>query len=143
MQRSKRKDHEPPLVTARLGWRYHHLGIPTKTPLPGETHLPHLKIHVSGFRSSPFGIEWMRFDDDCPICEIVRTVPHIAFEVDDLDKELKECGLPVLCEPDVPSAGVRAAMVLHDGAPIELIEFRRKGCRPKAKVKRRKAKVKK
>jgi hypothetical protein len=28
-------------------------------------------------------------------------------------------------EPGAPSAGVHAAMVLHDGAPIELIEFRK------------------
>jgi len=123
MERIRRKDHEPPQVTAKLGWRYHHLGIPTHVSRPGEVHLPHLKIHVSGFSTSPFGIEWMRFDDDCPIPELVRTVPHVAFEVDDLDRELKECGLEVLCAPGAPSQGVRAAMVVHDGAPVELIEF--------------------
>jgi hypothetical protein len=125
IKRTKRKDHEPPYATARLGWRYHHLGIPTKRPHPQEQYLPHLQIHVRGFRTSPFGVEWMRFDDDCPFCEIVRTVPHVAFAVDDLDKELRECGLKVLCPPGSPSGGVRAAMVVHDGAPIELIEFRR------------------
>jgi hypothetical protein len=125
MKPIRRKDHEPPQVTAKLGWRYHHLGIPTKEAKPGEVHLPHLKIHVSGFTTSPFGIEWMRFDDDCPVDERVRTIPHIAFEVDDLDRELAACGLEVLCPPVAPSAGVRAAMVLHDGAPIELIEFKK------------------
>lgn len=129
MKRIKRKDHEPPYVATRLGWRYHHLGIPTKAPRPGEVHLPRLKIHVSGFSTSPFGIEWMRFDRGCRISRLVRTVPHVAFEVDDLDKELKECGLPVLCAPGTPSAGVRAAMVMHDGAPIELIEFKKRSGR--------------
>jgi hypothetical protein len=124
MKSSKRKDHEPPYVTAKLGWRYHHLGIPTREHRPGEMHLPHLKMHLSGFSTSPFGIEWMRFDDDCPYAEIVKTVPHVAFEVDDLDRELAECGLAVLCPPGAPSQGVRAAMVLHDGAPVELIEFK-------------------
>jgi len=126
MKSVKRKDHEPPYAAAKLGWRYHHLGIPTKEHKPGEVHLPHLKIHVSGFSSSPFGVEWMRFDDDCPVAEAVRTLPHVAFEVDDLDRELATCGLEVLCPPGAPSAGVRAAMVLHDGAPIELIEFKRR-----------------
>ena len=124
MKNIKRKDHELPYVAAKLGWRYHHLGIPTKEQRPGEVHLPLLKIHVSGFSTSPFGVEWMRFDDDCPIAEIVKTVPHVAFAVDDLDCELKECGLEVLCPPGAPSEGVRAALVLHDGAPIELIEFK-------------------
>jgi hypothetical protein len=64
----------------------------------------------------------MRFEQDCPVPELVRTVPHIAFEVDDLDEALK--GKEILIEPGSPSDGVRAAMIVHDGAPVELIEFR-------------------
>ena len=124
MKNIHREDHELPYVAQR-GWRYHHLGIPTQEARAGEIDLPHLKMHVSGFRTSPFGVEWMRFDDDCPFAEVVKTVPHVAFQVDDLDRELAECGLEVLCPPGAPSEGVRAAMVLHDGAPIELIEFKR------------------
>jgi hypothetical protein len=107
----------------RRGWRFHHLGIPTDIPRPGERYLERLKIHVSGFETSPFGVEWMRFDPDCPVPELVRTVPHLAFEVDDLDAALE--GEDILSPPDSPSKGVRAAMIVHDGAPIELIEFRR------------------
>ncbi len=116
----KRRDHEPPAATER-GWRYHHLGIPTTVPRPGERYIEHLKIHVSGFETSPYGIEWMRFDADCPIAELVKTTPHIAFEVDDLDTELE--GKEILSRPGSPSEGVRAAMIVHNGAPIELIEF--------------------
>ena len=39
-----RKDHEPPPVIAQKGWRYHHLGIPTDSPKPGERYLKNLKI---------------------------------------------------------------------------------------------------
>jgi hypothetical protein len=120
----KRQDHEPPPTIAKDGWRYHHLGIPTDIPRSGERYLEHLKIHVSGFNTSPYGIEWMRFDPDCPISELVRTVPHIAFEVDDLDSALE--GKDILSPPGSPSKGVRAAMIVHNGAPIELIEFRKK-----------------
>jgi hypothetical protein len=127
MKRMQRKDNEPPFVTAKLGWRFHHLGIPTKTPHAGEKHLPHLKMRVAGFAASPFGIEWMRFDDDCPIAEVIRTVPHVAFAVDDLEQALRECGAEVLTPANSPSAGVRVAMVLHDGAPIELIELKDRG----------------
>ena len=85
-----RQDHEPPDVIVRLGWRYHHLGIPTRIPRQGERYLPDLKMHVSGFDRSPFGIEWMRFDPDCAISQLVQTVPHIAFEVDDVDRTLEQ-----------------------------------------------------
>lgn len=125
MKDVSRKDHEPPFVIEKFGWRYHHLGIPTKEIMPGERYLPHLKIYVSGFDTSPFGIEWMRFEDDCPVVELIKTVPHIAFEVDDLDKELNDNDFEIICKPGIPSDGVRAAMILQNGAPVELIEFKR------------------
>ena len=123
MELINRKDHEQPYVTGQLGWRYHHLGIPTSKILPGERYIPHLKFYVSGFETSPFGIEWMRFDDDCPLPDLIKTVPHIAFEVHDLDKELASYDFDVIAEPGTPSEGVRTAMIKHNGAPIELIEF--------------------
>jgi hypothetical protein len=116
-----RLDHEPPAAIAVEGWRYHHLGIPTQTPRPGEIHLPHLKIHVAGFETSPYGIQWMRFDADAPYPEIIKTVPHVAFEVDDLDTAL--IGREILTPPNSPSEGVTVAMILDNGAPVELIMF--------------------
>jgi len=123
MEAAIRKDHEPPAVVNR-GWRYHHMGIPTDRPRVGERHLEHLGMYVSGFETSPYGIEWMRFEPGSPISELVRTVPHIAFEVDDLDAEI--VGKELLGEVSEPSEGVRVAMIVHDGAPVELLEFRRK-----------------
>jgi hypothetical protein len=119
----KRLDHEPPFAVSRLGWRYHHLGIPTSVRRPDERYLPHLKFAVSGFETSPFGIEWMRFDPDCPVSELIRTIPHLAFEVDDLDAALE--GWTLIGEVGSPSGGVRTAMILDNGAPVELIEFKK------------------
>ena len=116
-----RKDNEPPAAIARNGWRYHHIGIPTQTPRPDEIHVPRLHIHVAGFQTSPFGVEWMRFDPDAPYPEAVKTIPHVAFEVDDLATAL--IGQEILIPPNSPSAGVKVAMILDHGAPIELMEF--------------------
>lgn len=116
-----RQGHQPPTVIAVAGWRYHHIGIPTLTPRPEEIHLPHLKIHVSGFESSPCGIQWMRYDADAPYPEIIKTVPHVAFEVDNLAAALE--GKEILTPPNSPSEGVMVAMILDHGAPVELIEF--------------------
>ena len=121
----RREDHEPPAATGTWGWRYHHLGIPTGTPREGERYIEHLKLHVCGFDTSPYGVEWMRFEPDCPISDLVRKVPHVAFEVDDLDAELE--GKELLAGPDSPSEGVRVAMIVHNGAPVELIQFRKTG----------------
>jgi hypothetical protein len=116
-----RQDHEPPPVISSYGWRYHHLGIPTALPRPGERYLEQFKMNVSGFGTSPFGIEWMRFEPDSPISELIRTIPHIAFEVDDLDSAVQ--GHEILTAPTSFFEGVRVAMIIHNGAPIELLEF--------------------
>ncbi len=121
--RGKRRNDEPPWATAVLGWRYHHVGIPHTEPRAEEQHLEHLGVHVCGFETSPYGIEWMRFEPHCEVPEVVKTVPHVAFAVDDLVEALE--GRQVLIEPNSPSSGVRVAFILHDGAPIELLEFRR------------------
>lgn len=117
----KRREFEPPAAIAKLGWQYHHMGIPHPEPRADEQHIQHLGIHVCGFETSPYGIEWMRFDPHCDLPEIVKTVPHVAFTVDDLDKALED--RQVLIEPNTPSPGVRVAFIVHDGAPVELLEF--------------------
>ena len=99
--------------------RYHHIGIPTDQVRDGERHLPEYGIHVSGFADSPYGVEWMRFDEDSPLPSIVKTIPHVAFEVDDLEAALE--GHEVIIEPNSPSEGVRVAFIVHDGAPIEFL----------------------
>lgn len=118
-----RRDDEPPGVIAKLGWRYHHIGIPTRAIRQEETYLAQFKMYTSGFSTNPYGIEWMRFEPDSPLPELIKTVPHVAFEVDDLDAALQ--GQEVIFPAGSPSEGVRAAMIVHDGAPIELIAFRR------------------
>ncbi len=103
--------------------RYHHLGIPTKEVHPDEYHIPEFKAHVVDFASNPYGIEWMRYDDDCPLPDLVKTVPHVAFEVDDLDAELE--GQEILIAPNSPSPGVVVAFIVWNGAPIEFLKYDR------------------
>ena len=121
MSKRSRREHEPPAVVAEWGWRYHHMGIPTDEPRAGERYLEELGMHVSGFDTSPFGVEWMRFEPHSPVSELVRTVPHIAFEVDDLEEAIR--GHRLIGEISTPTGGVRVAMILHNGMPVELLEF--------------------
>ncbi len=101
--------------------KYHHLGIPSDIIREGETFLEEHKIYVSGFETSPYGVEWMRFELDSPLPELVKTVPHVAFEVEDLAAELQ--GKEILIEPNSPSEGVTVAFIVDNGAPIEFIQF--------------------
>jgi hypothetical protein len=103
--------------------KFHHLGIPTKNKLKDEEHLKDLKIYVSGFGRSPYGVEWNRFEEDAPYPDLVKTIPHVAFEVDDLEVALK--GKNVIIEPNSPSPGVVVAFIEDNGAPIEFLQIDR------------------
>ncbi len=102
-------------------YRYHHIGIPTDQPMAGECYLEQLKMHAAGFEESRFGVEWLRFDHDCPLPELVKTVPHVAFVVEDLAAALE--GEKVIIPPNSPSPGVTVAFIEHQGAPVEFLEF--------------------
>jgi len=99
---------------------YHHIGIPTQIRRDGERYLAEFKMYVSGYQTSEFGIEWMRFESDCPLPPLVQTVPHVAFRVDDLEAALQ--GKEVLIAPNSPSPGIRVAFIVENGAPVEFLE---------------------
>jgi hypothetical protein len=103
--------------------KYHHIGIPTKEKLKDEIHLAHLKVYVSGYGRNPYGIEWIRYEEGAPYPELVKTVAHAAFEVDDLAEAIK--GKHVIIEPNSPSAGVLVAFIEDNGAPVELLQIDR------------------
>jgi hypothetical protein len=98
---------------------YDHVGIPTTEERPDETYLAEFKVYVSGYETSEYGIEWMRFEPGSPLPDLVKTVPHVAFEVDDLERELK--GKTILIEPNSPSEGVMVAFIVENGAPVEFL----------------------
>ena len=104
--------------------RYHHIGIPTSERRPGERLVKGYATYVSGYDTSAYGIEWMRFEPGAPLPELVRTVPHVAFEVDDLAAEI--ANKEILIAPNSPSDGVTVAFIVENGAPVEFLEFRKK-----------------
>lgn len=101
--------------------KFNHLGIPTTDRFEGEIDLPHLKMTVSDHENNPYGIQWQRYWADAPYPELVKTVPHVAFEVDDLLAEIK--GKKVIIEPNSPSEGLIVAFIEVNGAPVELMQY--------------------
>jgi len=99
---------------------FHHVGIPTQTQRDNETYLAEAGLYYTDVEASPYRIEWLRFEPDSPMPEALKTVAHVAFKVDDLEAEL--AGKDVLIEPFSPMEGLKVAFILHDGAPVELMQ---------------------
>ena len=102
--------------------KYHHIGIPTDIPRENETYLEKYKMYISGYEKSPYRVEWMRFEPDTPLPKLVRTVPHVAFEVEDLDAAIQD--KEVLIPPNSPSEGIFVAFIVDNGTPIEFLELK-------------------
>jgi len=103
--------------------RFSHIGIPTTGRFEGEIDLPHLKVTVSDHANNPFGIQWQRYWNDAPYPDLVKSVAHVAFEVDDLEKALE--GQKVIIAPNSPSCGVIVAFIEVNSAPVELLQIDR------------------
>ncbi|MDQ1350986.1 MAG: [ribosomal protein S5]-alanine N-acetyltransferase [Acidobacteriota bacterium] len=101
--------------------RYHHIGIPNVIRRDREDYFAPAKMFHTNFDDNPYGIEWLRFEPGSSLPGLVREYPHIAFKVDNLDAALE--GKEILIQPNSPSEGVRVAFVVHNGAPVEFLEY--------------------
>ena len=110
-----------PSTEMKTNLKYHHLSVPVKVPQTGEVYLKDYKAYHVGFETSEFGIELMRYEDDCTLPEIVKTKPHVAFEVDDVFEAVK--GRNVIIEPNSPSEGCIVAFIEENGYPVEFIQI--------------------
>jgi len=104
--------------------KFNHIGIPTTDRFEGEIDLPHLKMTVSDHTNNPFGIQWQRYWEDAPYPDLVQTIPHVAFEVDDIEIALAD--RKIIIAPNSPSNGVVVAFIEVNGAPVELMQIDRK-----------------
>ena len=105
--------------------KYNHIGIPTAEKFEGEIDLPHLKMTVSDYLNNPFGIQWQRYWAGAPYPDLVKSVPHVAFEVDDLAAAIE--GQKILIAPNSPSEGLIVAFIEVNGAPVELMHYDKEG----------------
>ena len=100
---------------------FDHIGLITEQGHEGEVFVEATRVWVTDPKDHPYGVEWLRFEPDSPVTGPVRTEPHVAFRVDDIEKASQ--GLKVLLEPfDVGFARV-GFYQSQDNAVIELMMY--------------------
>lgn len=75
------------------------------------------KFYSTPFEGNKWRIQGHRFLKVHGLPKLVTQVPHIAFQFDDLDAEIKEC--KILFVPYSPLKGYRVAVIEEQGVPIE------------------------
>ena len=100
--------------------QFHHVGVPSEKKRPNETYLADAKLYITDVAADPYAIEWLRFEADSPLPDVLKKTAHPAFKVDDLEAALK--GKKVLIPPFAPMEGVKVAFILHEGVPVEFMQ---------------------
>lgn len=104
-----------------MNYKFSHIGIPTTIEKRWDGFYEPGKIHFTDFDKDEFKIEWVKFDADSPLPEMVQSIPHIAYYVEDMEEALR--GYEILVDTFSPNKGVRVAFIIHNGSPVEFMEI--------------------
>lgn len=99
---------------------FHHMGIPTTEKKAGERYSQRFRMYTSDSNCKTLRIQWHRFEPGSPLHPLIRTVPHVAFKLDDLERAM--AGYNILLGPYEPIPKFRVAMIEDSGQPIELVQ---------------------
>jgi hypothetical protein len=103
-----------------IEYEFHHLGVPTAAMHPGERFSQLFAMYTSDAHTDLIRVQWHRFLPESSLDPLVRTLPHVAFKVNHLNRAID--GKKLLLAPYEPIAGFRVAIIEDGGVPIELIE---------------------
>jgi len=82
------------------------------------------RTSIHPYDKNPYGVEWMGYDPDAALLELVKIVPHIAFEVVELTKELKGKEIPI--QPNNPSKGATIEFEVDNCGPVDFLQIEKK-----------------
>jgi hypothetical protein len=99
---------------------FDHIGLTTTEKQPDEMYVESTKVWVTNPADSPEKVEYLRYESDSPISGPLRELPHVAFRVDDLDKEIE--GEEVILGPFNATEHLRVVFIFKDGLVYEFME---------------------
>lgn len=101
--------------------KFAHIGLPTDQVQPNETYVRGTRVWVTDPLAHAYKVEYLRYEPDTPVTGPLRELPHIAFETDDLQREI--AGEQVILEPFDPMPGLTVVFILRDGAVFEFMQY--------------------
>jgi hypothetical protein len=99
---------------------FDHIGLTTTERQPDEMYVESTKVWVTNPSDSAQMVEYLRYEPDSPVTGPLRERPHVAFRVDDLDKEIE--GEQVILGPFQPNENLRVVFIYKEGLVYEFME---------------------
>lgn len=101
---------------------FHHIGVPTTAKGKDETYLDGGKLYITDPEAHPYRVEFLRFEADSPMPDLLKQQPHAAFVVPSIEEAMK--GQEIVVEPFDANDEVRVAFIKDGDALIELMEMK-------------------
>lgn len=102
-----------------IEYKFHHFGIPVKEGLEQGIYSEKAGMYTVD-NPGKFRVQWHQFTNKSPLHPLLKTVPHVAFKVDDLMQAID--GEDVILGPYEPIDDYFVAVINDNGVPIELIQ---------------------
>jgi hypothetical protein len=106
--------------------RFDHVGVVTTEKKPGERWVEATRVWVTSPRDHPYHIEFLRFEPDSPVSGPLRTEPHVAYRVTNIEQAIEGHAL-VLAPFDVGNGFMKVAFVTVQGALVEFMQYANPG----------------
>ncbi len=102
--------------------KYRNMVIPTIIQKKGERYIKFFDVYLTNVELGQYGIAWMRCGDSCTLPKLLRKIPHIVFEVENVEEAIKN--KEVLIKPFYPShGGEKAVFIVENGVPVGFVEL--------------------
>lgn len=102
-----------------VSYQFHHFGIPAQDDKKEGTYSEKAGMYTAD-NPGKFRVQWHRFTENSPLHPLLKSVPHVAFRVDDLQAAI--AGEEVILGPYEPIDDYFVAVINDAGVPIELIQ---------------------
>lgn len=96
-----------------------HFGIPVAEKPADAAYIEPLKVSVTDYSKSANKIEFLYFEPDSPMHQLIQSRAHVAYDVPDLAVAVE--GARILLEP-LDCGDMIIAFVEEEGIAVELIQ---------------------
>lgn len=106
---------------------FDHVGITTTTRQPDENWVEQSRVWVTNPRKHAEHIEFLRYEPDSTVPDIIKSNPHIAFRVEALEPHLKAPGVEIIIPPFVVGDFLEVVFVRKYTTVFEYMHYLKEG----------------
>ena len=106
---------------------FDHVGSTIPTVQPREKWGGQSRVWVTNPKAHPEHIEFLRYEPDSTVPEVIKANPHIAFRVKTLEDHLEQPGVEIIIPPFEVGDFLRVVFVRKHNTIFEYMQYLREG----------------